>query len=349
MSCKSVILALLFCMIATGSQADEVAIQVDHLTDRVIQLYPAISQGADKVIAVNSDAGIVIIDTGTSYSLSRQYRSLIAETFGRDDFKYVINTHHCYDHMVGNQTFADAIIVGHEQGLIDMRVFQDDIADYIKTRQEMVANWQAKLADLDPESEQAQGLQGMVISYGMMCTDLQDGFELTLPTLVFNDRMVLNLGDLTLRLYHYGPGTHSDSDVVVHIPEEGLVASGDLFWKSWIQYSDSPDLDPDRLLAVLDAVLAVPSAGERELELVVPCHEAPLSGQDLKTRRDYLAQLWAELQAAVDRGEDRATVMAHLSPVDCFVQLEDIEMEEEALAQQHRTNVERFWELAVRR
>ena len=40
-------------------------------------------------------------------------RQAIEKEFGRDDIKYLINTHFHHDHTAGNQIYADATIIGH--------------------------------------------------------------------------------------------------------------------------------------------------------------------------------------------------------------------------------------------
>ncbi|MGD8339660.1 MAG: MBL fold metallo-hydrolase [Gammaproteobacteria bacterium] len=49
-----------------------------------------------------------------------------------------------------------------------------------------------------------------------------------LPKITFDDHMRLYFGDRVMDLYWFGRG-HTDGDLVIHLPEEGLVLSGDLF------------------------------------------------------------------------------------------------------------------------
>jgi glyoxylase-like metal-dependent hydrolase (beta-lactamase superfamily II) len=49
-----------------------------------------------------------------------------------------------------------------------------------------------------------------------------------LPNITFDDHMRLYFGNRVMDLYWFGRG-HTDGDLVIHLPEEGLVLPGDLF------------------------------------------------------------------------------------------------------------------------
>jgi glyoxylase-like metal-dependent hydrolase (beta-lactamase superfamily II) len=49
-----------------------------------------------------------------------------------------------------------------------------------------------------------------------------------LPVVTFDDRMEVHFGGKRLELYYFGRG-HTDGDLVIHLPEERIVMTGDLF------------------------------------------------------------------------------------------------------------------------
>ena len=61
----------------------------------------------------------------------------------------------------------------------------------------------------------------------MVIPELQSGFVPTYPTVLFEKNLILDMGDMTIELYSIG-GMHTDSDIVIFVPEEGLVAIGDV-------------------------------------------------------------------------------------------------------------------------
>jgi len=53
-----------------------------------------------------------------------------------------------------------------------------------------------------------------------------DGIELAAPTRTFEGQLELRVGDRPVRLLEVGPA-HTRGDVVVHLPDDGVVLTGD--------------------------------------------------------------------------------------------------------------------------
>ena len=89
-----------------------------------------------------------------------------------------------------------------------------------------------------------------------------------LPNITFDDHLTLYFGGQPLSLYWLGRG-HTDGDIVIHVPEEGLVLTGDLF-AGWgpsirlIDYNGGGSLE--EWSATLERVL------ELDFDTVIPGH-----------------------------------------------------------------------------
>ena len=332
-------LLALSCILSWGcnSPADHDAVSVHRLSDRVILVQSGETYD-DTVIAVAGENGMLVIDTGIAPSWSERYRTTIEEVFGRDDFAYVVNTHYHFDHTDGNQVFADATIIGHDRCREEMIRFGAELDAFLDRQRARVDSWRRQLEDLEPDTEAAARLRDLVASYGLMCEDLEENYVPTPPTVTFSDRMTLDLGDVTARLYYWGRGTHTGDDVVVHVPEEGLVATGDLMYPGGIQFALRPDVDVPRQLEVLDAMLTDDDA----VRHVVTVHNGIMTRQDLEIRRDYTAGLWENLRAASERGQLLADVRDLVS-LDVFEDLSRLGIERDSLEYQHQGNVETLW------
>jgi glyoxylase-like metal-dependent hydrolase (beta-lactamase superfamily II) len=116
----------------------------------------------DQIVAIAAQKGLVVIDTGVSPTLSREYRKIIERELGRDDFAWVVNTHHHFDHTNGNQVFSDAVIVGHDRGPEAMRRFEEGIADFMPARQKRYTRRADLLRGVDPSSKMAGRLRDLV-------------------------------------------------------------------------------------------------------------------------------------------------------------------------------------------
>jgi glyoxylase-like metal-dependent hydrolase (beta-lactamase superfamily II) len=114
----------------------------------------------------------------------------------------------------------------------------------------------------------------------------------------------LDLGGRRVDLLHLGRG-HTDHDMVVHVPDAGVVFAGDL-----VEQGAPPDL-ADAVVAdwphTLDALLGLAP------RLVVPGHGNPVDAAFVAGQRAELAQV-AALHAAVGRGELDAAAAQARSP-----------------------------------
>ena len=325
------------------------SVEVRRLSDRVLVL---VSNGPSRntMTAIAGSRGIAVVDTTTSPQLAARLRGIIEREFGRDDFIYAINTHHHWDHVYGNQTFADATIVSHERtpGRLRQSIPENGHpAAWLETSP--VTPRLADLEGLDPSSPRALQLQSEIDWFRSTHADLADGFERTLPSLTFNDRLTLDLGDLTLRLYYYGQAD-SDNSIVVHVPEERVLVTGDLYWfgGAFTDFGDGPDLEIPRWIETLDAVLA-----DDGVDWVVCGHLEVWPGETLELRRRYIGDLWAAVTCAKADGlsleETKATV-----DLEGYAYIEGLDFDaaqarllppeyRTSLEEQHRDNVEAFF------
>ncbi len=238
---RTAILALIICITlqARSNLSENASIDVQRLSDRALLLQV---QGDQNVVALYSAKGIVVIDTTISRVFAQKVRKEIEKNFANRNFAYVINTHFHGDHTLGNQIFNDAVIIGHKNCLEQMKTDHKQRTSSLDRYQAAVANMQKSLEKLEADSDQAKALAGQIFFYQALIDGLGEGFVLTPPALTFSDRMTLDLGDLTLHLYHYGT-SHTNSDIIIHCPEEGLWMTGDLFAAGQDPYIDTERID----------------------------------------------------------------------------------------------------------
>jgi glyoxylase-like metal-dependent hydrolase (beta-lactamase superfamily II) len=92
-------------MVHAGLADDEIRVTTERVTDHVLVLRAGTSPQGPNVTAVATEKGIVVIDSHMAPSIALKMRRRIEKEFGRDDFAYLINTHHHFDHSNGNQVF----------------------------------------------------------------------------------------------------------------------------------------------------------------------------------------------------------------------------------------------------
>ncbi len=144
---------------------------------------------------VVGDDGILLIDTRASHRQADELRDEL-RTLTDLPTRWVVNTHFHWDHTWGNARFPEASVWGHEQ-----------------CRHELVANG---------ELARQRVLDGMPAEHHDEIREV----VITPPTNTFAERMSLDIGR-EIRLSYHGLG-HTNSDIVVLVPTEGVLFAGDL-------------------------------------------------------------------------------------------------------------------------
>ena len=112
--------------------------------------------------------------------------------------RYVINTHWHWDHAHGNQIYGpDVEIIGHE---------------YTRAKLAAGAERGTLAQQVEVLDTQLEGTKSIAVKP---------------PTVTLSDHLTLFRGGREIRLLHLGLA-HTGGDVVVHLPKERVVITGDL-------------------------------------------------------------------------------------------------------------------------
>ncbi len=124
-----------------------------------------------------------------------------------------------------------------------------------------------------------------------------EGSRVELPTETFSEKRTIELGDTVIEILWLGH-SHSVGDIVVWLPDEHLVVSGDMAFH-------------ERMLPIFettDTRLWLESwqrFEDLQAQYVIPGHGHPTNmAQVRRYTRDYLLFLRAEVQALLDEGDD---------------------------------------------
>jgi glyoxylase-like metal-dependent hydrolase (beta-lactamase superfamily II) len=265
----------LLCAAACAQQ--DTVIREIPLGDRVLVLQHGF--WAETLTVLDAGAGLVVVDTGSSPRAAMQAKDIMDRRFHKP-VTHVINTHYHWDHTFGNQVFADAVIVGHRSCVADMN------AAYATAEARSQALDKAMEGSPELLKEFIRGLKGQV----------GDDFRLTVPTHLVDDREVLQVGDLSIGLYHV-PGLHTGSNLTVYVPELGLLFTRREFQRGSLPVLE-PGIDMAKLIASLDAV----RASGRPVRYLVPGHGDPVENPDLGVAMAYVRTLAEAVQSAKQEG-----------------------------------------------
>jgi glyoxylase-like metal-dependent hydrolase (beta-lactamase superfamily II) len=263
----------------------DVAVTVTRLSDRVAVFRTSAGSEPTDVIAIRSQAGIVVVDTERSPTFAAAIRRAIEAEFP-GEIAYLIDTHGHADHTYGNQVFADATIIAHENALADIEAAAERREGLVGQLRAGIAGARRQYEAQEENSEAALALAQRISYYEQWATGLESGFVLTLPDSTFSDTMSMDLGDLTLELVWFG-NAHTHGDILVYCPEEQLLLVGDLFYSGGFPYIDSERIPYlPRWYETLDQLLQ----REEGITHVVTGHEVSLSLAHLDSTRTFIAE-----------------------------------------------------------
>lgn len=320
-------------------QTHNVNISVHRHSARVLVLTEE-SPMENIIIALAGDNGIAVVDANNSPVTAAAMRKKIEEEFGRNDIQYLIDTHHHWDHASGNQIYKDAVIVAHANALTPMSEYFNNVR---RTADRFGERWKTTKEALPKARDANQDTSDLLIAesfYARVYDGLSKDFQPTLPDLTFTDEITIELGGLTLNLIYFG-SAHSGSDVFIHVEEEGLLLTGDVFLdRGWLPlFSNQRTLDIDRWIDVLNPLLDDDSG----IETIIPAHRDIWPKSKLVRWHDYIVTLWEGIKSAKKEGLTLDAAKDRFPQGNQFEDLKTNGHTDAALARFHRENIEAFW------
>lgn len=347
--------AALFILAATTVQAEspgasDLGIKVRRLSPRVA----VVSAGPwdNSYVAVATQKGIVVIDSGFSKTIARAVREAIQDEFKRNDFTFLINSHEHSDHLFGNSAYSDVTIVGSDSmraAVLRMRANPASIAERLAIPEQSLARARQEVFKDPKLAENPQVVRGERF-WKTVQADYSSGVEFVPPTITFDRRLTLNLGDLSVHLFHYGHW-HSDADTIVSIPEEHVVRLGAILYAGHLPVVKNPYGPKDVLtgsmvdnwIAVLKDVMA--QADERTQ--FISCHGwTAMSKAQCAPQVAYLEKLWVEVRRAKAAGKTVQQVKEALTRAQVFQELAGLANEGLTVSNIHEHNIDALWSAA---
>ena len=332
--------AVIFFPPRAAGQGD-ISFRIRKLTDRITIFSPGQYAPEAPTTVITTAQGLIVVDTGLSPTLAELTRKKIKQELGRDDIIYVINTHDHFDHTDGNQVYAGATIIGHENAAAAIRRFAEGKTAFITSRRNRIVQLESRLKTLQPGSPDALSAEETIRFDRLMNEDLEKRYIPTPPTKTFNNRMTLTVGDLELKLYAYGRA-HTDSDILVHIPRLGVLFVGDLFYPTSLMVSANAASPPDvpSWLEVLDEVMK----NKDDVKTIIGGHGHIFAPQWLAAQHRYFRELWDFITKAKSEGLVPENVEAQNPLAQKFAHLGPFfDLKSKEVLDSHRQNIQLFW------
>jgi glyoxylase-like metal-dependent hydrolase (beta-lactamase superfamily II) len=263
-------------------------------------VYHAIGTGALTVVGnstvIVNDRDVIVVDDHVSpaaaWVLLEEIKAITDKPVTT-----VINTHFHFDHAHGNQIFAPGVqIIGHEftrRALLDDPVSKPLYQNFynFKTLEGQIANLRQRVAsEQNPAARDKLQLQ---LTAAENNYSSQKELRPTPPNVTLTTQMTLFRGDREIQIRYLGRG-HTAGDVVVYLPREKAVITGDLLTASTSNLSDSY---PVEWAATLEELKKL------DFDTVIPGHgEAFTDKAKIDYFAAYLRDVWSTVSALKKQG-----------------------------------------------
>lgn len=249
-----------------------------------------------------NDRDVVVVDAGLFPSSARIMASELRKLTDKP-VRYLVNTHWHDDHHLGNQVYRElwpgVEFVAHRWTRVDgLKLTHEKRPEVLATYAEQIATvrrWAEQGHDDSgkPVDEARKGRIDRYVAILETVSEELEGVVATPPDLVFDDALTLHRGERTIEIRFLGLG-NTRGDVVVFLPRERIVATGDLmvfpapfaFGSNYREWADT-----------LEKVSAL------EADTLFPGHGPVMRDRTyLHQVRDLLRDLVAQVDAAVAEG-----------------------------------------------
>jgi glyoxylase-like metal-dependent hydrolase (beta-lactamase superfamily II) len=269
-------------------------------------VYAAIAKDGGAAIC---NAGIVdlggatlVVDAFLTPSAAEDLRADAHRLTGRSP-RWVVNTHYHHDHIWGNQVFLP------ETALISTVATRDliqtagkgDFDHFHSITDDRLKDLQTEQAAATTEAERAAS-DLWVGFYAGLAHDFPR-LKVTLPDLVFKERLTLFGSRRRADLIEF-VGAHTGSDVVVYLPDDGVIFMSDLLMVGFHPYL--ADGNPGGMLEALLAILRLSCrdglAGIQNATHFIPGHGPLGTFADVQKLADYIQDCQQIARELVERG-----------------------------------------------
>jgi glyoxylase-like metal-dependent hydrolase (beta-lactamase superfamily II) len=262
-------------------------------------IYHAVGTGSLVVMSnaavIETDRDVIVVDShvspGGAWALREELKTVTSKPI-----RYVINSHYHFDHSHGNQIYGpDVEIIGTEfaREMILAGKSQDSRARefYVGGVPAQIEGLKKRIAAATDPAEKARLETQLAVQQNHL--EGTNAVVPTPPSITLNERMTLHHGGREIRIMFMGRG-HTAGDVVVYLPKEKVIATGDLIVNGTSYSGDA---------FIPDWIETIGKVKALDFETTLPGHGAAFKGKDEYDHwQAYLRTLWSEAKRMHDAG-----------------------------------------------
>ena len=283
---------------------------------------PGFMVDANNVFIIG-DTDVVVVDSNGAPGITREVLAALRRITPKP-VRYVVNTHYHDDHIRGNAVYRDAFpgvdFIAHSfaksylpaQGVVNRKNFLEGAPGFLTTLKGLLKDGNSLNGGPLSEDERVS----MTADVALAEYVLADGAaaEAILPTITVDDRLTLERGRHTIDIHHLGKG-HTAADLVVHLPADDILITGDL-----VVYPVPLVGDPQSHIGAwsdtLNAALAL------QPRIIVPGHGPVLKDTShMKRLANMFGAIKRDVSALVARGATLDEVRKSVTLDECRKEL----------------------------
>ena len=256
-------------------------------------VYHAVGTGSlvvmSNAVVVEGDRDVLVVDShvspGGAWALREELKTITPKPI-----RYVVNSHFHFDHSHGNQIYGPEVeIIGHQfardQILAGKSMDSPAREFFVGGVPAIIAGLEKRLASAPDEKTKADLERQIAIQRNHL--EGTNAVTPTPPTLTLTQSMTLYRGTREIRLLFLGRG-HTAGDVVVYLPKERVVATGDLLVEGTSYMGDA---------FFTEWIQTIEALKQLDFDTVLPGHGSAFTGKaKLDHWQAYLRDFWTQAQ-----------------------------------------------------
>ena len=252
----------------------------------VVMSNAAVIEGERDVLVVDSH-----VTPGGAWALREELKAITTKPI-----RYVVNSHFHFDHSHGNQVYGPEVeIIGHEfarQQMVAGKSLDSPAHEFfVGGVPTTIAALEKRLASATDEKMKADIERQLAIQRNHL--EGAKAVKPTPPTVTLTHRMTLHRGAREIQLLHLGRG-HTAGDVIVYLPKERVIATGDLLIEGASYMGDA------YFTEWIDTIEALKKI---DFDTVLPGHGQAFKGKaKLDHWQAYVRDFWSQAQAFHKKG-----------------------------------------------
>lgn len=251
--------------------------------------------------------GVLVVDSQSTPAGAMALIKEIGKVTSKP-IRWVVNSHLHWDHIQGNAAYvgkwpAGAEIISSETTRKNIeRIGRTRVAGELVTLPLRITDLRKNLSKAPPD-QQAK-INAEIASTEAYLAEIRS-MELPLPTLTFDKSLTIRRGETVVQLLFLGRG-HTDGDVIVYLPNEKVVFTGDAV-QGYAPYMG--DCYPYDWIEMLDKL------AELDFDYLLSGHGDILRGKaQIRLWQEFLSVLLAQTTLAVKEGLNREQTIERVSP-----------------------------------